>query len=205
MSSASADGKIFLGPCTFMRAASAVEHFPPDARSEVAFFGRSNVGKSALLNALTGRKSLARSSKTPGRTQEILFFDLGGKLTLVDLPGYGHANAPRETQDRWNELVQKYLRARPQLRVVTLLIDGRHGALTNDLSAMSFLDRAGISYQVVLTKSDLVKGHDHDARVQQMGALLKQHAEARQSVMSVSSDKNLGIEELRDLLAQFAG
>ena len=189
--------KLFIGAGEFLRACGEPDQFPPGKLPEIAFIGRSNVGKSSLINALTARRSLARSSKTPGRTQQIIFFDIKQTLTLADLPGYGHAKAPRAEQDHWNELIHHYLRARPQLFCVCLLIDGRHGALANDLSMMNFLDRAGIAYQVVLTKIDQVKKTDLPARIQQVEAQLGQHPAARASALTVSSEKNLGIEELR--------
>lgn len=192
--------KIFVGTGEFLRACSALDQFPPGKLPEIAIVGRSNVGKSSLINALTGRKSLARSSKTPGRTQQIIFFDIAKMLTLADLPGYGHAKAPRAEQDKWNELIHDYLRSRPQLLLVFLLIDGRHGALANDLSMMCFLDRAGVAYQIVLTKIDQVKKTEIPARLQQTEAQLAQHPAARSSVMMVSAEKNTGVEELRQMV-----
>jgi len=197
--------KLFIGSGEFLRACAAPDQFPPDKLPEIAFIGRSNVGKSSLINALTARRALARSSKTPGRTQQIIFFDIKKTLTLADLPGYGHAKAPRAEQDNWNALIHHYLRSRPQLFCVCLLIDGRHGALANDLSMMSFLDRAGISYQVVLTKIDQVKKPEQPARFAQVEALLAQHPAARSKALAVSSEKNLGIEELRTLITTLAG
>lgn len=196
--------KLFIGSGEFLRACGEPEQFPPDKLPEIAFIGRSNVGKSSLINALTARKALARSSKTPGRTQQIIFFDIRKTLTLADLPGYGHAKAPRAEQDHWNELIHHYLRTRPQLFCVCLLIDGRHGALANDLSMMNFLDRAGIAYQIVLTKIDQVKKTEQAPRVAQVEAQLGQHPAARSKVLAVSSEKNMGIEDLRLLIARLA-
>ena len=196
---------LFVGSGEFLRACSAIDQFPPGRLPEVAFVGRSNVGKSSLINALTARKALARASKTPGRTQEIIFFDIAKTLTLADLPGYGHAKAPRDVQDQWNELIHSYLRSRPQLTCVFLLVDGRHGTLANDISMMRFLDRAGIAYQIVLTKIDQVKNTERPARLQQVEALLAVHPAARSGVLTVSAEKNTGIEELRMLIAKLVG
>jgi GTP-binding protein len=196
--------KLFIGSGEFLRACAAPDQFPPGKLPEIAFIGRSNVGKSSLINGLTARRSLARSSKTPGRTQQIIFFDIRQTLTLADLPGYGHAKAPREEQALWNELIHDYLRSRPQLFCVCLLIDGRHGALANDLSMMQFLDRAGIAYQVVLTKIDKVKAPDQATLRQQLEAKLAQHPAARAEIMMVSAEKNIGIEELRLLITTLA-
>lgn len=209
MNASSADAlakanKLFTGAGEFLRACSAADQFPPGKLPEIAFIGRSNVGKSSLINALTARKALARSSKTPGRTQQIIFFDIKKTMMLADLPGYGHAKAPRAEQDQWNELIHHYLRARPQLFLVCLLIDGRHGALANDLSMMSFLDRAGISYQVVLTKIDQVKKTELPQRLQQTEATLATHPAARATALTVSAEKNTGIEELRLLITTLA-
>jgi GTP-binding protein len=202
--SATDGDKLFAGACDFVRAISIPDQLPAGKLPEVAFWGRSNVGKSSLLNALTGRKALARTSKTPGRTQQIVLFDLGGRLMLADLPGYGHAKAPRQEQDRWNELIHVYLQTRPQLRCVCLLIDGRHGLMTNDLTMMQWLDRATISYQIVLTKIDLVKPDERDAGQRQIAVQLERHAAARPEVLAVSAEKRTGIEELRLLLKPFA-
>lgn len=196
--------KLFIGSGEFLRACAAPDQFPPGKLPEIAFIGRSNVGKSSLINAITARRNLARSSKTPGRTQQIIFFDIAKTLMLADLPGYGHAEAPREDQANWNELIHHYLRSRPQLFCVCLLIDGRHGTLANDISMMQFLDRAGISYQIVLTKADKVKITEQAARRHQIEAQLSQHPAARSSILMVSAEKNTGIEELRLLIATLA-
>jgi GTP-binding protein len=203
MTSSSGD-KLFAGTCDFLRACSAPDQFPPGKLPEIAFWGRSNVGKSSLVNGLTGRKTLARTSKTPGRTQQIVFFDLGGRMMLADLPGYGHAEAPREEQDRWHELIHHYLHTRPQLRCVCLLVDGRHGLMANDLAMMQLLDRAAANYQIILTKIDLVKPEERDARLRQIEAVLQRHPAARPELLTVSAEKRLGLDELRLLLTSFA-
>jgi GTP-binding protein len=196
--------KLFTGSGEFLRACGEPDQFPPGKLPEIAFIGRSNVGKSSLINALTARKALARASKTPGRTQQIIFFDIKKTLTLADLPGYGHAKAPRAEQDHWNALIHHYLRSRPQLFCVCLLIDGRHGALANDVSMMNFLDRAGIAYQVVLTKIDQVKKIEQPARIAATEAQLAQRPAARAKALPVSAEKNIGIETLRLLIATLA-
>jgi GTP-binding protein len=171
---------------------------------EIAFWGRSNVGKSSLINGLTGRAKLARSSKTPGRTQEIIFFDLGGRLMLADLPGYGHAKAPDSERDRWNDLIRNYLQARPPLRLVCLLIDARHGLMTNDLATLQILDRCGVSYQLILTKIDQIPAHERDKRREQVAAALVRHPAARADVLIVSAEKKIGLDVLQHNLALLA-
>jgi GTP-binding protein len=196
--------KLFAGSCEFVRAVSVPDQLPVGKLPEVAFWGRSNVGKSSLINALTERKALARTSKTPGRTQQIILFDLGGRMMLADLPGYGHAEAPRAEQDRWNELIHYYLHTRPQLRCVCLLVDGRHGLMANDLDMMRLLDRATVGYQIVLTKIDLVKPDGRDARQRQIAVTLQSHPAARPDVLIASAEKHTGLEELKVLLTEFA-
>lgn len=194
--------KLFTQSCDCLLAAAAPEQFPKTSRPEVAFIGRSNVGKSSLINALTGRKHLARASVTPGRTQQVVFFDLGQRLMLVDLPGYGHAEAPKVEKERWNNLVQTYLQTRPQLRCVFLLIDARHRVMDNDITMMKFMDRAAVSYQIVLTKADQIKTIERDAKIQHVLAMLHKHPAARPDVFMTSSEKALGIEGLRAFMAQ---
>jgi GTP-binding protein len=195
---------LFAQSCDFVLAATDPSHFPASKLTEVAFIGRSNVGKSSLINAVTGRKALARASNTPGRTQQIVFFNLANRLMLVDLPGYGHADAPHAEKDHWNALVHHYIQQRPPLRLVCLLIDSRHGLKANDLSMMQFLDRAAISYQIVLTKADQIKAPEREAKLRQVTAMLSKHPAARSDVLMTSSEKTTGIEEFRALLAFFA-
>src|SRR5215472_17076363 len=146
--------KLFAGPCDFIWGATTAQDLPPQALNEVAFVGRSNAGKSSLINALTNRKTLARVSDTPGRTREINFFNLGGKLILVDLPGYGYAKASKALAAEWQDLIFAYLRGRASLRRVMLLIDSRRGAMEIDKAVMDLLDEAAVSYALVLTKTD---------------------------------------------------
>ncbi|MDX2027840.1 MAG: ribosome biogenesis GTP-binding protein YihA/YsxC [Alphaproteobacteria bacterium] len=196
--------KLFSQPCKFLLSAPTSEGFPASSLPEVAFIGRSNAGKSSLINALTHRKDLARTSNTPGRTQHIVFFDLGDRLMLADLPGYGHADAPRQEKERWNELVHHYLQTRPTLRCVCLLLDARHGILAKDLVMMQFLDRAACSYKLVLTKADQIHATEQGVKQTQTEAALGQHPAARPGVLITSSKKAEGIEELRAFLAGFA-
>ena len=196
--------KLFTQQCDFVLAAADPKQFPAGTLPEVAFIGRSNVGKSSLINALTGRKALARASNTPGRTQQIVFFNLGQRLMLVDLPGYGHAEAPVEEKNKWMDLVQSYLTRRPQLQCICLLLDGRHGAKSNDIEMMGYLDRAAVIYQVVMTKSDQVKADISAAHCRDVAAITARHPAARSEIMLTSAEKKHGIGELRMLLAGFA-
>ena len=183
---------------------TARSYIPHANLPEVAFIGRSNVGKSSLINALTGRKGLARASNTPGRTQQIIFFDLAHRLMLVDLPGYGHAEAPPGEKERWNELVQQYMRQRRTLKCVCLLIDGRHGVKANDLEMMGFPDRAAVNYQAVLTKVDQVRAPEREARQKQVIEVLARHPAARGEVIMTSAEDKSGIDGLRVFLAGIA-
>jgi GTP-binding protein len=196
--------KLFAGRCDFLRAVSAPEQFPETSLPEAAFIGRSNVGKSSLVNALTGRKTLARASNTPGRTQQIVFFNLADRLMLVDLPGYGHAAAPKENISQWNGLIRHYLKTRSGLRLVGLLIDSRHGPMAHDIDMMRRLDSAAVSYQAILTKTDHIQPAEREPRRQQLAALLTRHPAARPDVLLTSARKGDGLEALRDLLAGFA-
>jgi GTP-binding protein len=194
--------RLFAASCRFLGGAASLRQIPVSDLPEVAFAGRSNVGKSSLINALTGRKMLARTSNTPGRTQQINFFDLGGRLILADLPGYGYAAAPKATVERWTHLVEAYLRGRARLRRALLLIDARHGILAADHQVMALLDRAAVSYQVVLTKGDKVAPSRLAELATQVEAALAVHAAAHPYVLATSATKNLGIAELRAVLAE---
>jgi GTP-binding protein len=196
--------KLFAQPCEFLRAVAVADQFPPGKLPEVAFIGRSNVGKSSLINALVGRKALARSSVTPGRTQQIVFFDLAHRLILADLPGYGFAKAPRSTQEEWNVLARHYLKQRTNLRAICLLIDSRRGILKSDLGMMEFLDESGAGYRAVLTKADFLRAHEREERKAEVAVALKEHSAAHPDVLMTSADKSLGIDGLREYLAGFA-
>jgi GTP-binding protein len=195
---------LFAGNCDFIWGAESQDQLPPATLSEIAFAGRSNVGKSSLVNALTGRKTLARVSHTPGRTQQINFFDLGGRLILVDLPGYGHAEVSKKQKQNWGRLIRDYLKGRVMLRAVCLLIDSRHGLKDLDLEIMGLLDKAAVSYRVVLTKADKTKQAELQAVIQSTTAALKTHTAAFPRVFVTSSHDIDGIAELRAEIASFA-
>lgn len=197
--------RLFARTCDFVKGVVDLDGLPPDTVVEVAFAGRSNVGKSSLINALTGRKTLARTSNTPGRTQEINFFMLDGEsaapLMLVDLPGYGYARASKSKVRAWTGLTMAYLRGRPNLRRVVLLVDGRHGLKPSDRQVMTDLDEAAVSYQIVLTKMDKVKAAEQDHRMQSVGEQARRHPACHPCVLPTSALKGLGIPELRAQLA----
>ena len=190
---------VFLGPCDFVAGFKDIQQMMdyayPHAKGEVGFVGRSNVGKSSLINALTGRNALARTSNTPGRTQQLNFFDLGGHLMLVDMPGYGFAQVSKSMRKEWDHLIFTYLRGRPTLRCVFVLVDSRHGLKDSDAEVMDLLDRAGVAYRVVLTKID--KAGDLDKTAEDVAEALKKRAAAFPVVYRTSSEKGLGITELR--------
>ncbi|WP_031549016.1 ribosome biogenesis GTP-binding protein YihA/YsxC [Parvularcula oceani] len=189
--------KLFAGPCDFSLGVVRMEDLPEADLPEVAFAGRSNVGKSSLLNALTGRKALARTSNTPGRTRELNFFDLGGQLRLVDLPGYGYARASRSDVESWTGLTLDYLSGRPNLRRVCVLIDSRHGLKPVDATTMDTLDVAAVPYQIVLTKSDKIKPPAAKAVTAAVAEAIAKRPAAHPDVLLTSSEKNLGLAELR--------
>ena len=194
--------KLFAGPCEFFFAAAKSDGLPPLGPPEIAFAGRSNVGKSSLVNALTGRLSLARTSNTPGRTQQLIFFNLGDRLTLVDMPGYGYAAVAKAESASWGALARDYLRGRSSLMRVFVLIDGRHGLKDSDHETMKQLDTAAVSYAVVLTKRDEVKPADQAARVEATLAALRAHPAAYPDVIFTSSRTGEGVAELRGHIAR---
>ncbi|MGE0666115.1 MAG: ribosome biogenesis GTP-binding protein YihA/YsxC [Sphingomonadales bacterium] len=198
----------FATECRFMLGVAGLAQLPEPGPVEIAFAGRSNVGKSSLLNALTGRKDLARTSNTPGRTQQLNYFQLGserlGSLYLVDLPGYGYAKVPKPQVDAWIRLLKAYLRGRATLRRTMLLIDGRHGIKGEDREIMAMLDEAAVSYQLVLTKVDKVKPGDRAALVARTEAEARKHVAAFPDLMVTSSETGEGIAELRATLAALA-
>lgn len=191
---------LFRQECKFVAGAASPDRIPPPTLGEIAFAGRSNVGKSSLINAITGRKALARSSNTPGRTQQINFFDLGGRMLLVDLPGYGYAAASKEKVFAWNEMIRDYLRSRQTLKRVCVLIDSRHGIKAVDQDAMEMLDSARVPYVVVLTKADKLKPAELEAMIIRVEEELIAHPSALPHVYPTSSDKKEGIAALRGLL-----
>ena len=195
---------LFARPWDFVRGMSSIHDLPPIAGTlEVAFAGRSNVGKSSLINALTGQHGLARTSNTPGRTQELNIFvpERPAGIVMVDMPGYGYAEAPKEKVDIWNELIRDYLRGRPNLRRVYLLIDSRHGVKKNDEDVMTLLDKAAVSYQVVLTKIDKLKPGAAARVVEETAERIRKRPAAYPEVIATSSEKGTGMDDLRRAIA----
>jgi GTP-binding protein len=191
--------KLFAGPIAFLKSAPDLKFLPDMDAPEVAFAGRSNVGKSSLLNALTGRNSLARTSNTPGRTQELNFFDVGEPLVLrlVDMPGYGFAKAPKDLIRKWHHLINDFLRGRAVLKRVLVLVDSRHGLKDVDRELMAMLDKAAVSYRLVLTKSDKIKATELAKVHEETTAEARKHPAAHPEVIATSSEKGMGIPELR--------
>lgn len=196
--------KLFAGPCDFVWGAASARNLPPEALNEVAFVGRSNAGKSSLINALTGRKSLARVSQTPGATRQINFFDLGGRLMLVDLPGYGFAKRSRSEAEQWQEMIYSYLGSRARLRRVALLIDARRGVMESDRDVMALLDRAAVSYGLVLTKADEVKPDERAGVLGKAAQEARRHTAALTEIQLTSALSGDGIAALRTRLASLA-
>jgi GTP-binding protein len=195
---------LFAQACNFVAGAAEPARLPEDTLPELAFVGRSNVGKSSLVNALTGRTTLARVSHTPGRTQQLNFFDLGGRLMLVDLPGYGFASASKTAIGKWQGLIKLYLKGRASLRRTMLLIDARHGIKEPDRPFMTMLDDAAVSYQIVLTKADKTKEAELASTLQAVGKELATHVAAHPVIHVTSAHEGSGIAELRAALTTLA-
>ena len=204
-----AGGALFARPFVFIRGVPAMKFLPPEGPPEVAFAGRSNVGKSSLINALVGQKGLARTSNTPGRTQELNYFVPDGysgqagdlpPMALVDMPGYGYAKAPKEQVDAWTKLVFDYLKGRVTLKRVYVLIDARHGIKANDEDVLSLLDKAAVSYQIVLTKTDKIKVPGVPRLLEETAQKIKRRPAAFPEILATSSEKSEGLEPLRDAI-----
>lgn len=196
--------RFFMQACEFVAGAATDSAMPPDTLPEIAFAGRSNVGKSSLVNALTGRTTLARVSHTPGRTQQLNFFDLGGRLMLVDLPGYGFADASKAQIARWTGLVKRYLKGRASLRRVLVLIDARHGIKEPDRPILRLLDEVAVSYQIILTKVDKVKSAELSDRLSSTAEELASHVAAHPVIHLTSAHESVGIGALRAVLSALA-
>ena len=202
--------RLFAGPVGFLKSAPGLQHLPDPVAPEVAFAGRSNVGKSSLLNALTGRNGLARTSNTPGRTQELNFFDVGPEgeppvFRLVDMPGYGFAKAPKDMVRKWKFLVNDYLRGRVVLKRVLVLVDSRHGLKDVDRELMEMLDKAAVSYRLVLTKTDKIKASELATVTAETAAEARKHVAAHPEILVTSSEKGMGLPELRAAVLEAIG
>lgn len=195
---------MFAREVTFMRGAVGLDGLPPIALPEIAFAGRSNVGKSSLINALCGRSTVARTSNTPGRTQELNFFDICGRLVMVDMPGYGFAKAPKDKVDAWTRLIGGYLRGRSSLRRCFLLVDSRHGLKDSDRQMMTMLDKSAVVYQVVLTKIDKLKASEVQEVSDRTRQEIASHVAAHPNLVLTSSEKGVGLADLRAEIVQLA-
>ena len=195
---------LFAQSCTFVLSVAKLEQLPETELEEVAFIGRSNVGKSSLINALTNQKSLARTSNTPGRTQQLNYFNLAEKIHLVDLPGYGFAKAPIAEVKKWQKMILTYLQGRVNLRRVFLLIDSRHGIKTVDTEIMDLLDKAAVTYQIVLTKTDKISEKELEIVTKSTQEAIKKHPAAYTKLIATSSEKKIGLDNLRAEITELA-
>ncbi len=199
------DGRLlFAREITFMLSVVQLEQLPPPIRPEICFAGRSNVGKSSLINAITNRKGIARASNTPGRTRELNYFNVDERLNLVDLPGYGYARAPKSSISTWTKLTRSFLRGRADLRRVFLLIDSRHGVKPSDLELMEMLDDAAVTYQLVLTKTDKIKKVDLEKVMRRTSRTIGKRPAAHPELMVTSAEKKTGLDDLRAEIATLA-
>jgi len=194
-----------LNDISFLKGVAGIDGLPPDRESEVCFIGRSNVGKSSLINALFDRRNLARTSKTPGRTQELNFFSLGERCYVVDLPGYGYAKASKDKRSDWQGLIKAYIAERRSLKRVFTLVDARHGLKENDREFFSFLDTYAVNYQIILTKIDKVKKPDMPNLLHKMNEKIKEHPACNTEFFLASSIKKYGISEIRDAMCLILG
>lgn len=197
-----AGNTLFTKPCQFVLSAARFDQIPAATMNEIAFAGRSNVGKSSLLNALFNQKTLAKTSSTPGRTQQLNYFNLNDQLYIVDLPGYGFAKAPDAAVKQWQKIIFEYLRGRPNLRRVFLMIDSRHGLKPIDHKTMDLLDEAAVCYQIVLTKIDKISAAELQKVINQIMAKMSDHPAMHQRIIATSSTKKTGLENLRAEIAQ---
>ena len=196
--------KLFNGTCDFIIGVAGLKQLPNDDLNEVAFAGRSNVGKSSLINAITNRTSLARTSHTPGRTQQLNYFNVKDELYLVDMPGYGYAQVSKSTREEWHALIRSYLQGRANLRCVMILIDSRHGLKDSDIDLMKMLDETAVTYRIILTKTDKIKSDQREKRITQITETLKKHAAAYPEITLTSAHKKHGIEEIRAIIASYS-
>lgn len=191
---------LFAGECTFVAGVPSLDILPAPDLPEIAFAGRSNVGKSSLINALTGRKALARTSHTPGRTQQLNFFNIKDLFLLVDMPGYGYAKVSKKMRAEWSKLIKRYLKGRVTLRCVFLLVDSRHGLKESDIEMMKMMDEAAVPYRILLTKSDQIKKADEESTIQNISAALKKHPAAFPEPHLCSAHKKIGITEIEEVV-----
>lgn len=200
-----ADLPLFRQPCHFIAGAATIASLPPVTYPEIAFIGRSNVGKSTLVNALVGQKALAKTSQNPGHTKQLNFFELGERLVLVDMPGYGYAKVSKERKGEWDTLIRSYLAGRPSLKRACVLIDARRGVMAPDEAFMTVIDEAALSFQIVLTKADAVKPVELSTLLQSLEKTIQSHVAAHPQVIVTSAVSKQGIEDLQEQLLPFAG